>query len=132
MLRTLLPLLILAPPASAEPMAPGAIEAIDGDTIRAHGVVFQLHERRRVFVHPRCAISGKLATKLRRSRSGVLLTAPLSSDFDSNGARNEREETNAAGVLKGECQRLLRSPTRWQQKRGNSRITRRQSHGHEI
>jgi hypothetical protein len=54
-------------------MAPGAIEAIDGDTIRAHGVVFRLHERRRVFVHPRVAMSGKLATKLRRLRSGLFI-----------------------------------------------------------
>ncbi len=37
MLRILLSLLVLALPAAAEPIAPGAIEVIDGDTIRAHG-----------------------------------------------------------------------------------------------
>ena len=32
---------------------------------------------------------------------GFLLTAALIGDFDIHGARNEREETNAAGVPKG-------------------------------
>jgi endonuclease YncB( thermonuclease family) len=31
-----------SPSVAAEPIAPGAIEVIDGDTIRAHGVVFRL------------------------------------------------------------------------------------------
>ena len=34
---------------------------------------------------------------------GFLLTAALIGDFDIHGARNEREETNAAGVPKGGC-----------------------------
>jgi endonuclease YncB( thermonuclease family) len=42
MLRILLPLIFLSLPATAESIAPDAIEVIDGDTIRAPGVVFRL------------------------------------------------------------------------------------------
>ena len=35
-------ILLLALPAAAEPIAPGAVEVMDGDTVRAHGVVYRL------------------------------------------------------------------------------------------
>lgn len=42
MLRMLLAAMLLALPASAEPIAPGAVEVMVGDTVRAHGVVYRL------------------------------------------------------------------------------------------
>ena len=42
MLRICSPLIFLALSATAEPIALGAIEVIDGGTIRAQGVVFRL------------------------------------------------------------------------------------------
>jgi hypothetical protein len=41
-LRFLLVGMLLALPASAEPMAPGTVQVLDGDTVRAHGVVYRL------------------------------------------------------------------------------------------
>jgi hypothetical protein len=82
-LRIIFTLLLLAVPAFAEPIEPGAIEVIDGDTIRAYGVaVVRLvgFDTPETGYHARCESGGvaPLADapcwrRIRLDRRGVLV-----------------------------------------------------------
>jgi hypothetical protein len=70
-----------------KPRSPGGVSLLDDGSARSYPYEY----------FRRCASPA----------SRVQAYSALSNDFDSNGVRNEREETNAAGVLKGSVSTLV-------------------------